>query len=272
MKLPGPHDYPSQSSDIFPVYAAISLNSSAALELPNRDLDFYLDTANVNFQDQVRRGEDFPLQFAYEAAACRIYYTKSTFFNMTALWHHAAQATWFDRSLCVKHSTNHPSSSSKKTDTVGPSPAQRSTWAIPSLTPQAPHENFSIPLSNLTETEDEPETDISGREGSNCNPAQPQFCNELACVQAPWCSPNGIFKPNQFQCLRLASDGCSPGQTVGEGKCTISKSGKCSFCKPKTPVTSQTCGTQTTQLRDDRVSQPKRFGSIGGRRSSGRNR
>ena len=189
---------------------------------------------------------------------------------MTALWHHAAQATWVDRSLCVKYSTNHPSSSSKETDTVGPSAAQASTWAISSLTPPTPHENFSVPLSDLAETDNEPETDYSGPEGSKCIPELPQFCKGLACVQAPWCSREGVFKPNQFQCLKLASDKCNSGQTIGEGKCTINKSGKCSYCKPKTPVTSQTCGTQTTQLRDDRVSQPKRFGSIGGTRGGGR--
>lgn len=263
----GARDYESDDLDI-DIYAAISVNSSASLELPSREIDFYLDTANVNLQDQIRKGENFPLQFAYEAAACRIYYTNFSVFNMTALWHHAAEATWADRSLCVKYSINHPSSSSKTTDTTGPSPAQRSSWAIPSLVSPTPHEEFSIPLSALVETDEEPETAISGREGANCDPALPrQFCNQLACVQAPWCSPEGVFKPNQYQCVRLASDSCPVGQTRATGNCKENGSGKCSYCKPKTPVTSQTCGTQSTKLRDDRVSQPKRLGlTIGGRR------
>ena len=260
----GARDTEADSLDI-DMFGAVYLNSSVSSELPDRDIDFYLDTANINLQDQIRKGENFPLQFAYEAANCRIYYTKDTIFNMTALWQYAAQATWVDSSLCVKYSTNHPSSSSKKTDTRGPSPAEQASWEVPSLSPSTPHEDFSISLADLADSQI-PETDISGREGAACDPALPAYyCKQLACVQAPWCSPEGIFKPNQYQCVRLASDSCPSGQTVGVGSCKLNQSGKCSYCKPKTPVTSQTCGTSTSRVRDDRVSQPWRGSRIGGR-------
>ena len=255
----GARDYESDLLDL-DMFGAVSLNSSVASQLPDRDIDFNLDTASFNLQDQIRKGENFPLQFAYEAAECRIYYTTSTFYNMTALWHHAARATWTDPSLCVKYSTNHPSSTSKATDATGPSPVQRSAWTFPPLSSSAPSNNISIPLAYLADNEQpEIETDIWGREGAICDPWQPNICNELTCVQAPWCSPKGIFKPSQYQCVRLSKDGCPRGQVTGKGKCKNNpdRNGDCLYCKSKTPVTSQTCGTSTTKdVPDDRLSQP----------------
>ena len=269
----GARDYESDSLDV-DIFGAAALNSSVSSQLPDRDIDFYLDTANVNYQDQIRRGENFPLQFAYEAANCRIYHTPDTIFDMSALWQRAARATWTDPSLCVKYSTDHPSSTSKKTDTIGSSPAQKSSWTIssPSSPSSTPHNNISIPLSDLT-YDQEPESDISGREGEACNPSQPgSFYQQLACVQAPWCSRAGIFYPLQFQCVRLAKDKCPEGQRVGTGSCKLSASGKCEFCKPRVPITSQSCGTSTSKVGvpDDRLSQPRRPGGIGGRGRGGR--
>lgn len=264
----GAREYESDSLDV-DIFGAASLNSSVSSQLPDRYIDFYLDTANINLQDQVRRGENFPLQFAYEAANCRIYHTIDTIFNMTALWHRAAQATWANPSLCVKYSTNHPSSIGQKTDNTGPSRAQKSAWAAsPASASTTPHNSISVPLADLA-YDQEPELDISGREGAKCNPSQPgNFCEQLACVQAPWCSREGMFNPLQFQCVRLVKDGCSTGQTAGTGKCKLSQSGTCNYCKPKVPVTSQSCRTRTSRrgVPDDRISQPRRGGGIGRRR------
>lgn len=49
-----------------------TLNPSLASQLPDRDIDIHVDTANFDLQDKVRRGENFPLQSAYEAAECRL--------------------------------------------------------------------------------------------------------------------------------------------------------------------------------------------------------
>lgn len=51
--------------------------------------------------DQVRRGEDAPLQFAYDAADCRIFWTPRPVFNYSALWQYAADAAWKNSALCV---------------------------------------------------------------------------------------------------------------------------------------------------------------------------
>ncbi|KAL8672149.1 MAG: hypothetical protein Q9168_003372 [Polycauliona sp. 1 TL-2023] len=269
----GARDYESDNLDI-DIFGAASLNASVSAQLPNREIDFYIDTATVNYQDQIRRGENFPLQFSYDAANCRIYHTVDTVFNMSALWSRAARATWIEPSLCVKYSTNHPSSTSKETDTVGPSPSEKASWAIPSPSSQTTtHNNISIPLSDFA-YDQEPETDISGREYSKCNPNQPnEFCEQLACVQAPWCSPKGEFDPKQYQCVRLTKDGCTKGQVPGQGSCNLNSSGQCDFCKPKIPVTSQTCGTSTANVvPNDRISQPRFGGRIGGSRGSRRKR
>ena len=253
----GARDYEADLIDL-DIFGAGTLNPSLASQLPDRIIDFNLDTANFNLQDQVRRGENFPLQFAYEAADCRIYYTKETAFNMSALWHRAAQATWTDRSLCVKYSTNHPSSTSKVTDTVGPSQAERDAWAYPPTPPSASASTNDNPSYTLADLEDYQvfDNDIAGQEGAQCRPKDGNYCKQLACVQAPWCAPNGRFIPLQYQCLRLAEQGCAPGQAVDTGMCLR---GECQYCKPKKPVTSQTCGSSTVH-NDlfDRKSNPRK--------------
>ena len=53
--------------------------------------------------------ESTTLQFLYEAADCRIFYTPSTFSNYTNLWTYAANATWWTPQLCVEGSTGRAS-------------------------------------------------------------------------------------------------------------------------------------------------------------------
>jgi hypothetical protein len=59
-------------------------NTTAAALLPNRtDHGMWINTAGINIRDQVRASDNTPLQFKYEAADCRIYYTKANVFNMS---------------------------------------------------------------------------------------------------------------------------------------------------------------------------------------------
>jgi hypothetical protein len=90
--------------------------------LPNRTqaLDVDVTFASINLLDQVRRNETVPLQFAYEAADCRIFYTPQTVYNYTALWQYAADAIWSKPSLCVQGSTGFATTGTNKTDLVGP--------------------------------------------------------------------------------------------------------------------------------------------------------
>ncbi|KAI1814517.1 hypothetical protein GGS20DRAFT_405724 [Poronia punctata] len=80
--------------------------------------DVFIIGASVNLRDQVRKGETTPLQFAYEPADCRIFFTPQTIFNYTNLWKYAADAIWTKPSLCVAGSTgveaSHPPTTSAR--------------------------------------------------------------------------------------------------------------------------------------------------------------
>jgi len=88
--------------------------------LPNRTqaLTFSVSYAEINLKDQVRKGEHIPLQFIYDAANCRIFYTPKTVYNQTALWQYAADAIWKNTSLCVQGSTGFATPGN--TNLVGP--------------------------------------------------------------------------------------------------------------------------------------------------------
>ena len=60
----------------------------------------------VNSKNMVRHGSDVPLQFVYEAADCRLWYTKEMMNDYTVLWKAAADAIWKNNSMCVDGSTN----------------------------------------------------------------------------------------------------------------------------------------------------------------------
>lgn len=96
--------------------------------LPNRTNtlgQYWIDYMGINLRDQIKKGSDVPLQFLYEAANCRIFYTPETFYNYTALWNHAAAATWTDPSLCVKGSTGYASTNG----TLVPAPSSANVEA-----------------------------------------------------------------------------------------------------------------------------------------------
>ncbi|KAE8446731.1 hypothetical protein EG329_011636 [Mollisiaceae sp. DMI_Dod_QoI] len=97
--------------------------SPNATFLPNRTtaLEVYVTFASINLRDEVRRGETIPLQFAYEAADCRIFYTPQTVYNYTALWQYAADAIWTNSTLCVAGSTGFATADTNQTDFIGPS-------------------------------------------------------------------------------------------------------------------------------------------------------
>lgn len=80
-------------------------NATAGNFLPERQEDVFFTSAFFNLRDQVRKGESTPLQFVYEAANCRIFYTKDTVYNFGKLWRYAANAIWTNPELCVQGST-----------------------------------------------------------------------------------------------------------------------------------------------------------------------
>lgn len=65
----------------------------------------------IQIQDQVRKGDssESTLQYTYEDADCRMFWTTKTLFEPQALWA-AAWAAHTDENKCVKGSTKQPSS------------------------------------------------------------------------------------------------------------------------------------------------------------------
>ena len=231
------------------IYSAETLNTSSTTKLPDRNLDFRLDRAHFNLEDQIRRGENFPLQFAYEAANCRIFYTPKTFFDFAALWQYAADAVWTNSALCVKDSTNHPSAG-HVTDTVGPSSAQKAAWAATGSgnVPSTPNDQKPIDLSLLI-TANGPDDDAAGNQGKACDPNSPgvlDFCGPTSdCVQAPYCGSGGNFDPNSFRCRRTCGY-CLAPETCGSKFANCEYGEICDFCTTKFDISSRNCATKTS--------------------------
>ncbi|KAI9700942.1 MAG: hypothetical protein M1820_006587 [Bogoriella megaspora] len=116
---PGPMQAPAgtrgaamYSADILDsniAYVNASNTTTSAL-LPNRTIDTYFTFAGFNLRDQIRQNDSTktPLQFIYEPADCRIYFTLKNVYNFGQLWRDAANALFNDNSKCVAGSTNQP--------------------------------------------------------------------------------------------------------------------------------------------------------------------
>ncbi|KAH7073743.1 hypothetical protein BKA63DRAFT_514714 [Paraphoma chrysanthemicola] len=93
-----------QSSAQMAVRFDKSLNSSILRRDYYSDLPFLrASTYGVNNRDGLRRGDDsgIALQFIYEEANCRLFYTPEMTVDITALWKAAADAQWGNSGKCV---------------------------------------------------------------------------------------------------------------------------------------------------------------------------
>lgn len=98
------------------------LNASITPLPQDSDLiDFYINYAQFNIKDSIRKGEDFPLQFGYEAADCRIFYTPWTVYNFENLWNYVIDAFFRNPELCINGAAN-GTSPVAGTNQTGPSP------------------------------------------------------------------------------------------------------------------------------------------------------
>ncbi|KAF2717178.1 hypothetical protein K431DRAFT_204161, partial [Polychaeton citri CBS 116435] len=68
--------------------------------------------AGVNMRNNIRQDDESatPLQFVYEAADCRFFFTPEMYDNQSAVWSYAHSAMWDDSSMCIERSTGAPSS------------------------------------------------------------------------------------------------------------------------------------------------------------------
>lgn len=96
-------------------------DSEALAKLPDRgDTGMWVNYAGITIRNQIRENDATPLQFQFQAADCRIFYTLKSVYNMTQLWRDAAKATWDDASLCVEGSTGYLSARSRDSNKTAP--------------------------------------------------------------------------------------------------------------------------------------------------------
>ncbi|KAK8119573.1 Peptidase S41 family protein ustP [Apiospora kogelbergensis] len=78
-------------------------------------------SAYFNLRDQIREEElksdaAVPLQFRYEAADCRLYYTLRNLYNMTQQWTDVHEAVWGEGPRCVAGSTGYSTTPGQQSD------------------------------------------------------------------------------------------------------------------------------------------------------------
>jgi len=221
--------------------------------LPNRTLalDVFVTFASINLRDQVRKGETIPLQFAYEAADCRIFYTPQTIYNYTALWQYAADAIWSKPSLCVKGSTGFAITGTNKTDFVGPPSGTPGTFS--NLTTHLNSHNTSS-IAHLTSLNDGLDAQFKPRNNLITNTkscSATSGCPDgFVCASANTCQGNGKVGPS-LQCLPKCFVSLAPCPRGGRcqlqassGTAVGSQDVQQGFCAPASNA--QKCGNDAT--------------------------
>ncbi|KAL4737936.1 hypothetical protein BDV11DRAFT_206332 [Aspergillus similis] len=128
-------------------------NSTGALPLDRRH-DFYISYASVNLRDQIRRNDssNMPLQFRYEAADCRIFFTPRTWYNYANLWKYAADAIWKNSTLCIANATTNSAKPHSH-----PAPYVVHPTEVNTTSPSQPYEEEETPRHHVS---DDPFNDI----------------------------------------------------------------------------------------------------------------
>ncbi|KAI9773497.1 MAG: hypothetical protein M1839_002079 [Geoglossum umbratile] len=228
-------------------------NSPQVNFLPNRTLalDVFVTYASINLRDQVRKDETIPLQFAYEAADCRIFYTPQTIYNYTALWQYAADAIWSKPSLCIQGSTGFATTGTNKTDFVGPPSGTPGTFS--NLTTHLNSHNISS-IAHLTSLNDGLDAEFRPRNNLAINTKSCSTTSDcpdgFICASANTCQSNGKVGPS-LQCLPKCFVSLSPCPRGGRchlqsssGTAVGSQNVQQGFCAPA--ANAQKCGNDAT--------------------------
>jgi Peptidase family S41 len=205
--------------------------------LPNRteENDVYITFASINLRDQIRVGGQTPLQFAYDAADCRLWYTPQTVYNYSALWNSAADAIWNKPSLCIAGSTGFATTGTNETDFVGPAASVSASSSSINVTSNLSSLNTSS-IPYLTDLNDGLEDLVSRNFQSlrTCNTVAD--CGNggkgQACVAVPTCSHKVCVltcSPVNAPCGNSGT--CRPSQTL-KGQRVGSQQVAQGFCEP----------------------------------------
>ncbi|KAF2635276.1 hypothetical protein P280DRAFT_473987 [Massarina eburnea CBS 473.64] len=195
--------------------------------LPERDNTLFYFSAAINIRDFIRKGQQLPLQFVYDAADCRLYYTKDTLFNQTALWMSAAEAIKSPERLCVSGSTsNEP-----------PTPVHNTTslnTAIPTTDP-----DLGGPLKDeIYELGDEGTRAVDrvlweDITGTNCTNSNGVGIEDLymACVEVPECKPKTKGQQTYVWTQRCtATQFCPESNMKLTGRCNVTRDESEGYC------------------------------------------
>ncbi|KAF2130075.1 hypothetical protein P153DRAFT_315688 [Dothidotthia symphoricarpi CBS 119687] len=180
-----------------------------------RDSGVLTSILAINLRDQVRPNDDVPLQFKYDAADCRVFYTLANVYNMSRLWRDTVTAAFDDPSLCVEDSTGYSNSSSNFTKSA-PEPALVESYNV--------HLDLNEPDSVLIAND----LDLSGG---------PQDSESRAfSYTIDNCSPNGgcgRFVNKQCEAVWLHDCRYLAGELYKTQRC-VPYTGKKSNCPPGT--------------------------------------
>ncbi|KAF2741689.1 hypothetical protein M011DRAFT_491159 [Sporormia fimetaria CBS 119925] len=193
------YDAETVDFDIANVEEVLDSETAAAI-FPNRsDTGMWVNYAGFNIRDQLREGDEerIPLQFRYEAADCRLYYTLDNVYNVSRLWRDVYAAAWEDSSLCVEDSTGY---TSRNNSTAKPPPER---------TAQAPTVDFNS--LGFTEIDDGGLNATIGHvnfERASISATDVQQCSaggrcdgNRQCRQVPTMCPDGRTTKQLFACL-----------------------------------------------------------------------
>ncbi|KAL6711648.1 hypothetical protein ACN47E_004582 [Coniothyrium glycines] len=180
-----------------------------------RDSGVYTTVFGINLRDQMRPNETDPLQFKYEAADCRIFYTLDNVYNMSRLWRDAVAASFDDRTLCVEGSTGYTNGSK-------PAPLPQNT-----ARPVLPFD-FSEPDDVLIDSGLSPQGGVIA-EGEATISNQISLCNGAGCnelgsrcqpVRLPVCNNPSAQYETVLRCIpyKIGQDYCPLGTTWQKGK------------------------------------------------------
>jgi len=224
------------------------ISNDTAAQLPSRlDTGMWITTAGINIRDQVRANDPTPLQFKYQAADCRIYYTLDNVFNMTRLWRDAAAATWTDTSLCVPNSRGYPSALNTTSNLT---PPKRTTF-IPTLDLDPDNavaligNNTGITASDAARSGEIKSCATPCGHGRTCQPTQLKCGTKVVTVSAclPKCASTDKTKcPGTSECDYGDVGLASKTNTFGEKKSvSVNRKFEQGFCRPTKPSVKLAC-------------------------------
>jgi hypothetical protein len=110
--------FPQYASNLLNISSEVGISSvksddatlSSLADVPRIAVRAGDGSSRVQSQDQIRKGDKSatPLQFIYEAADCKIFYTPKSYSDPDAAWKQAWDA-FVDNNKCVQGSTGHKS-------------------------------------------------------------------------------------------------------------------------------------------------------------------